>query len=318
MLPNPPCRAPRGGASHVPFLSYRYALSRILSSENGQNREFLTRFVNAIWANWHNGHLDRLSNLRAKDIRFRHNVSPDQSTLVVLLKTSTETSRGKTTLAVCRQFFCCVTSRRAVDQSRISVSKQRFLFLRTKRRQLELAWSRWFLLEFRRQRGVAPFGNPDPNAGLRTGFGFNRGGFSGNFGLTLNQGSSRSSVTTAPSVTTTNGIPGTISDQTLRPFVTSVTPVVGGGVLLPQSQQTNETQQFLQSYQHAQNTHVQQRRIANANVKQERAYTDFERGLKAEKEGNLKMARANYRNALGAAQGPLRIEILKRMRARGW
>ena len=153
MLPNPPCRAPRGGASHVPFLSYRYALSRILSSENGQNREFLTRFVNAIWANWHNGHLDRLPNLRAKDIRFRHNVSPDQSTLVVLLKTSTETSRGKTTLAVCRQFFCCVTSRRAVDQSRISVSKQRFLFLRTKRRQLELAWSRWFLLEFRRQRG---------------------------------------------------------------------------------------------------------------------------------------------------------------------
>lgn len=165
---------------------------------------------------------------------------------------------------------------------------------------------------------VAPFGNPDPNAGLRTGFGFNRGGFSGNFGLTLNQGSSRSSVTTAPSVTTTNGIPGTISDQTLRPFVTSVTPVVGGGVLLPQSQQTNETQQFLQSYQHAQNTHVQQRRIANANVKQERAYTDFERGLKAEEEGNLKMARANYRNALGAAQGQLRIEILKRMRARGW
>ena len=66
------------------------------------------------------------------------------------------------------------------------------------------------------------------------------------------------------------------------------------------------------------NTHVQQRRIANANVKQERAYTDFERGLKAEEEGNLKMARANYRNALGAAQGQLRIEILKRMRARGW
>ena len=57
---------------------------------------------------------------------------------------------------------------------------------------------------------------------------------------------------------------------------------------------------------------------ANFDAKQKKAYADFKRGLEAEEEENLKKARANYRRALQVATGPLRLEIMKRMHAKGW
>ena len=165
---------------------------------------------------------------------------------------------------------------------------------------------------------MPPFGNFDPNAGLRTGVGFGGGGVSGNLGLTFNQGSSRSISSTTPSLTTTNGYPGSITSQTMRPFVTGITPVVGGQVLMPTQPPQPIAQQTFNAYQQAQQNQIQQRAYAQADARQRKALEAFNRGQKAEAEGNLKMARANYRNALRGAQGELRFEIQKKMRARGW
>ena len=165
---------------------------------------------------------------------------------------------------------------------------------------------------------VAPFGNPDPNSGLNTGIAFRRGGWSGNLGLNLAQGSTRTNVSTTPSLTTMDGVPGSISDQTMRPFVTSITPVVGNRWLMPTQPPRNEGQDMLNSYQKAQQAQLQQRMQANYDAKQKKALADFNRGQRAEAEGNLKMARANYRRALQSASGPLRIEVLRKMQSRGW
>lgn len=162
-----------------------------------------------------------------------------------------------------------------------------------------------------------PFGSPDPNSGLRTGFGFQRGGVSGSLGLNLAQGSSRSIVSTTPSITTMNGAPGSISSQTLSPFVTGITPVIGGNSY-GQPVEDNASRQMLRSHQESQAAYLQSRLHANAMVKQRRANEAFERAQRAEKQGNLRMARANYRQALAADQGVLRQQILLRMRERGW
>ncbi len=176
-----------------------------------------------------------------------------------------------------------------------------------------------FFANFGGGNAIAPFGNPDPNAGLRTGVGIAGGGFSGGIGLNLAQGSSRSNVSTSASLTTTDGMPGYISSQTVRPFVTGIVPVVGGQAFtssmppLPPS----PTAAFGE-YQRSQVADMQRRSAAHQESVQKKAQHAFERGQRAEEEGNLRMARANYQNALRTAQGSLRVEILMRMRARGW
>lgn len=165
---------------------------------------------------------------------------------------------------------------------------------------------------------IAPFGNPDPNAGLNTGIGFQRGPYSGNLGFSFNQGSSRTNVSTTPSVTTMDGVPGTITDQTSRPFVTSITPVVGGGFIMPMQAPRNEGAEQIRNYQYAQQVDLQNRMKAAQDAKQKKAYNDYLRGLEAEEEDDLKKARANYRRALQSATGQLRLEVMKRMRERRW
>lgn len=78
--------------------------------------------------------------------------------------------------------------------------------------------------------GFPPFGGYNPGAGGRFGFsriGPNGGGFS--LGMNFAKGSSRSSITTAPSLTVQNGFGGSISSGSVRPFVTGMIPVVGDG-----------------------------------------------------------------------------------------
>ncbi|MEM6472142.1 MAG: hypothetical protein AAF802_21450 [Planctomycetota bacterium] len=161
------------------------------------------------------------------------------------------------------------------------------------------------------------FGNPDPNSGLRSGFGFSGGGLRGSLGFSFAQGSSRSSVSTTPSVTTMNGYPGSISSQTIRPFVTGITPVVGG-YSYGRPTEDNIGAQVFRSHQASQAAYLQSRLQAGARAKQNRANEAFERGQRAEERGDLKMARANYRQALAADQGVLRPQILTRMKERGW
>ncbi len=75
---------------------------------------------------------------------------------------------------------------------------------------------------------LPPFGGFTPGNGSSFGFTINSGRGSATFGLTADQGSSRSLVSQSASVTVMNGGTGFISDSSLRPFVTGVVPVVGG------------------------------------------------------------------------------------------
>jgi len=77
---------------------------------------------------------------------------------------------------------------------------------------------------------IPPFGGYSPNSGATFGFGSrgpNGGGYS--LGFNLAQGSTRTSTTVAPSLTTQNGFGGTMFSGQTRPFVTGVVPVVGRG-----------------------------------------------------------------------------------------
>jgi hypothetical protein len=79
--------------------------------------------------------------------------------------------------------------------------------------------------------GAIPrFGGYSPNSGATFGFG-NRGANGGGFSLGFNlaQGSTRTSTTVVPSLTTQNGFGGSLISGQTRPFVTGVLPVVGGG-----------------------------------------------------------------------------------------
>jgi len=78
---------------------------------------------------------------------------------------------------------------------------------------------------------AAPFGNAQPGAGMNLGF----GGPNGYFNLGAAQGSRRSIVSQAPSVTLQNGVPGFFSDTSQSPFVIGQIPVVGGAPAIPYS-----------------------------------------------------------------------------------
>lgn len=74
-------------------------------------------------------------------------------------------------------------------------------------------------------QAVPPFGNFNPNS--QAGFGF--GGNGWHFGFSGGAGSSRSIISETPYVTVPNGGFGYVGNQSLRPFVTGVVPVVGDG-----------------------------------------------------------------------------------------
>ncbi len=76
---------------------------------------------------------------------------------------------------------------------------------------------------------IPPVGGYDPGAEAQFGYAVrNRNGGGYHLNLFGGKGSNRSLTSTTPSVTVPNGFTGTIRDQTLQPFVTGITPVVGG------------------------------------------------------------------------------------------
>ena len=81
----------------------------------------------------------------------------------------------------------------------------------------------WFF-QFGGGGAVPPFGGFDPNAGANFGF----AGPNGFLNISAGQGSSSTFSGQAPMVTVMNGGSGAFFDQTLRPFVMGITPVVGG------------------------------------------------------------------------------------------
>ena len=155
---------------------------------------------------------------------------------------------------------------------------------------------------------LPPFGPADPNAGLRGGVGFSGGGVSGSLGFQFGQQSSRSIVSTTPSLTTTDGYPGSISSGVVRPFVIGFTPVVGDlDVATAPLHQANAAAQQIGATQREQLLRSQ------ASLQDRKLAQYLQRIERAESEGNKRMARANYRLAIRIASEPLRSELVRRM-----
>lgn len=155
---------------------------------------------------------------------------------------------------------------------------------------------------------LPPFGNPDPGAGLRGGFAFSNGGVSGSLGFHFAQGSSRSITSTTPSLTTTDGIPGSISSGVVRPFVIGFTPVVGNfeGALAPLNS-ANHAAEEMRAQQ------LSSLRQSQAVLQNRRLEQYLRRAARAESDGNKRMARANYRSAIAIAPEPLRSQLRQRL-----
>ena len=155
---------------------------------------------------------------------------------------------------------------------------------------------------------LPPFGPVDPGGGLSGGFGFGGGGVSGSLGFQFGQSSNQSIVSTTPSLTTTDGVPGSISSGVIQPFVIGFTPVVSGyaAATAPLDQTNVAAQQLAQSQFSSllkSQIELQDRKLAQY----------LQRAERAESEGNKKMARANYRLAIEIAAEPLRSELQRRM-----
>ncbi len=147
-----------------------------------------------------------------------------------------------------------------------------------------------------------PFGGVP--AGLSGGVGFVGGGVSGSLRFNFGQTSSRSISSTAASLTTLDGYPGSISSTVTRPFVTGFTPIVGGYPEIPDPAEEitrQDQQQFSRILQSQQ----------KLNQKSLQKY--LSRAERAEREGNKRMARAAYKRAIGLADPPFRAELQRRL-----
>lgn len=80
---------------------------------------------------------------------------------------------------------------------------------------------------------VPPFGGYVPGTGANLGWGFQNGRTSGFFNLNASQGFSASNSMVSGSVTSMNGMPGSIAAGSITPFVVGVTPVVGNAPIMP-------------------------------------------------------------------------------------
>ena len=142
---------------------------------------------------------------------------------------------------------------------------------------------------------IPPFGPPVVPSSIGL------GGPGGSLRLFGGQSSSQSVVGTSASVTTMNGVPGMIQDQTLRPFVTGFTPVVGAA------------NTPLASIAHAREQTLSRISEAAANAKLEKLQRYLRRAERGEEQENRRMALANYRLALGMAPPSIANQIRQRM-----
>jgi hypothetical protein len=77
------------------------------------------------------------------------------------------------------------------------------------------------------ESALPPFGGHNPAADAYFGYGMRSNNADLSFGLAAGQGSSRSIISQAPSVTMSNGGVAGVADGMLQPFVTGIIPVVG-------------------------------------------------------------------------------------------
>ena len=153
-----------------------------------------------------------------------------------------------------------------------------------------------------------PFGPSLVNTGSSGGFGFGGNGFSGGLNFNFAQGSNRSNISTTPSITTMSGYPGSFFSGEIRPFVTGITPIVGA---YPNTQ--NPLAELAVADQQEKLSAIAER---NANQQSEKLRSYLRRAERAESEGDMKMARANYRLALPLADSQTQTMIQSILRDR--
>jgi hypothetical protein len=149
---------------------------------------------------------------------------------------------------------------------------------------------------------VPPFGGGGGNNGTSGGIGFFGGGVSGGLNFNFAQGSTQTLTGSSASVTTMNGFPGSISSGVVRPFVTGFVPVVSGNPTLFNNPSDQIQQQQLAALRQSQ-----------ADLRNRKLQSYLERAKLGESKGNLRMARANYRNAISMAAEPLRSQLQQRL-----
>ncbi len=168
---------------------------------------------------------------------------------------------------------------------------------------------------------INPGNNPIPfapeavNTGLSGGFSQSYGnGISGNLRFNFAQGSSRTMSSTTPSLTTMDGYPGFISSVTTVPFVSSVMPIVGGApvIIVPGISSPGSTAHAALGAQMYQEQIAAVQR-SNNHLYEAKLRESIERAERAESQGNVRMARANYLNAIRIAPEPLRSSLQQRM-----
>lgn len=162
----------------------------------------------------------------------------------------------------------------------------------------------------------SPLGSPLNDTGS-IGAAFGSGGLSGGLNLQFGQSSTRTSGTTAIGVTSLDGFPGSISSGTVRPFVTSVTPIVGGFpvtgniLVVPDYPEPIDREGIQNQRQLAE---LRQSQAARQNQKLD---LYLQRGEAAQSDQDWKTAIANYRLATSLASPTLKVQLRHRMTALG-
>jgi hypothetical protein len=200
-------------------------------------------------------------------------------------------------------------------------------------------------------QAVPQFGGFQPGAGVVGGFAFAGGGGSGRVGFEFSQGSRRSLVSQAGSLTLMDGVPGSLANVTQSPFVISQEPIVPLRPGVPWKQQLGDrimpyrgtssasgaaapppaadgagrpatagdaiAQQAAASGERPIHSlaEIRRQRQAADEAKNEQALAHFQRGQQAERDGKPGVARIHYQIALRQASGDLRRQVQERIAA---
>ncbi len=199
-------------------------------------------------------------------------------------------------------------------------------------------------------QAVPQFGGFQPGAGAVGGFAFRGGGGSGRVGFEFSQGSRRSLVSQAGSLTLMDGVPGSLANVTQSPFVISQEPIVPLRPGVPWKQQLGD--RGLVPYRGTSSAasalapppaaagagrpatagdavarqgaasgdrpirslaEIRRQRQAAEEAKNEQALAHFQRGQQAERDGKPGVARIHYQMALRQATGDLRRQVQERI-----
>jgi len=192
---------------------------------------------------------------------------------------------------------------------------------------------------------IPQFGGFDPNASARFGFRtIGRGGGGISLGMNFGKGSNRSIVSTTPSIVVQNGFGGTLTNGSFNPFVTGVTPIVGGGNIVspidngvtralrsgqldltkPTPDAEEKSYELPRTYSNPNSTAqsgdisvaaIKAQREAESLAKEQRLATLIEQAQKHESEESYREARIAYRAAIRECEdGSLKKELRSRLK----